>query len=173
MPGLARASSAPCHLLLGMSTDARSPAETAARSADREVEKPVEELPNDLDISRSLLQDLFKKLEPLPLCGVCMEDNDQLLLECTHCFCKPCLIQQLDSRWPGLRVTFGYLNCGLCREGLANQELEALLTDHLGLRQRVVDIAETKFRNDGQVEKLCSELGRAASSKEIRDRAEA
>lgn len=70
-------------------------------------------------------------------------------------------------------MTFGYLNCGLCREGLANQELEALLTDHLGLRQRVVDIAETKFRNDGQVEKLCSELGRAASSKEIRDRAEA
>jgi hypothetical protein len=177
VPVLLRASSAPGHLEMPVPVPAfitSNPAECLATKA----EELAQELEQNHEISRMLLRGVFEEIcksetEAEPQCGVCLEQNDPLVLTCSHCFCKPCLTQQVDSRWPGPRVTFGYLNCGLCRESLAHMELDALLTEHIALKQKAVDIAEHKFRDDGLVDKLCSELGRTATSKEIRARAEA
>lgn len=96
-----------------------------------------------------------------------------LHLHCSHDFCKDCLKGQLAARWSGPRVVFGYLNCALCRAPLEHAELEELLAEHQALRQRVVNIAAFKFREDGLVSDLVKALGREASDEEVRLRAEA
>lgn len=179
---LMRAASAPSYLEASVSAPLLSTigdlVENLGQSIESEPKEPVQDLAKNHEISRALLRALLEEIlkaetATLPSCAVCLEQNDPLVLECAHYFCKPCLTQQLDSRWPGPRVTFGYLNCGLCRENLVHKELETPLKEHLALRQQALDIAEKKFRDDGLVEKLSSELGRSARSEEIRARAEA
>eukprot|EP00746_Dinoflagellata_sp_MGD_P070606 gnl/MRDRNA2_/MRDRNA2_28887_c0_seq1.p1 gnl/MRDRNA2_/MRDRNA2_28887_c0~~gnl/MRDRNA2_/MRDRNA2_28887_c0_seq1.p1 ORF type:complete len:486 (+),score=94.71 gnl/MRDRNA2_/MRDRNA2_28887_c0_seq1:72-1529(+) len=167
MPALLRASSAPSNLEVNHGS-----------SSMINIRPAAQELEENHAISRMLLRGVLEEIckleaEALPLCGVCLEQNSPLVLECTHCFCKPCLTQQVNSRWPGPRVTFGYLNCGICRGSLAHTELDNLLKEHIVLKQKAMDIAEQKFRDDGFANKLSSDLGRTATSKEIRARAEA
>lgn len=108
-----------------------------------------------------------------PQCAICFEDREMLQLHCQHCFCAECLAQQLASRWPGPRVVFGYLNCGLCRVPLAHEELELQLREHKQLRDRCVRVAERKFCDDGLDGALSKELGYKATADQVRERAEA
>merc|ERR1712176_136868 len=71
-------------------------------------------------------------------CAVCMEECELLELECGHKFCNECLRQQVSARWPGPRITFGYLHCALCRAPMAHSALEELLIEHVDLKQRVL-----------------------------------
>jgi len=88
-------------------------------------------------------------------------------LECNHGFCRECLQQQLQARWPGPRVVFGYLNCALCRAPIAHPDLEGLLQEHNAFKRRAVDAAARKFREDGLARELSERLGRAASDEEV------
>lgn len=122
--------------------------------------------------------DLEEDLPPLELalrcldtCAVCQEEGEVLNLACQHTYCCDCLRGQLSARWPGQRVTFGYLNCGICRQPLEHEEATAELAPHHALKQKVAAAALEGFREDGLFSELSQELGRWPSDQEARDRA--
>jgi len=121
-------------------------------------------------------EDLPPPLELAPrcegACAVCQDEGEVLNLACAHTYCSDCVHGQLSARWPGQRVTFGYLNCGVCRRPLEHEELAAELASHRALRQRVADAALEGFREDGLVQEMVQELERYPSEDEMRARAE-
>jgi len=107
-------------------------------------------------------------------CAICLvESRETLQLACSHCFCSPCLDGQLIARWPGARMTFGYLNCGLCREPLAHETLDDKMVPHRKLQRECEKIAVDKFCDDGLLTEFQDQLGRLPAEEEIRVRATA
>jgi len=105
-------------------------------------------------------------------CAICLDDvQGPLQLKCLHTFCGPCLEGQLRARWHGSRLTFGYLNCGLCRVPLASESLVEQMTPHLELKRRADEVAVQKFCEDGLHEQLSQEMGRLATEEEVQVRA--
>jgi hypothetical protein len=104
-------------------------------------------------------------------CAICGDITDVLLLECQHTFCESCISGQLSHRWPGLRVTFGYLNCALCRVPVAHDALQKCLSNHQQLRRDVLKLCESKYREDGWVEDLAVEIGQIPTQDIVQERA--
>jgi hypothetical protein len=63
-------------------------------------------------------------------------------------------------------MTFGYLNCSLCRSPLEHGALEEKLAPHRDLRDRAFDVALKKFQDDGFREQF-EELDRPITEEEI------
>jgi len=142
---------------------------------------PIVSLPDDLSL---LEEDDLPPLEEVPevavvggglkihgTCAICFESGAMLSLDCEHTMCEVCVDSQLTARWPGLRLTFGYLRCGLCRAQLGHESLRDRLKTHFTLQRRVVDVAVQGFRAEG-FQELCSALGRSPSVEEIEVQAE-
>jgi len=130
-------------------------------------EAMLEALCTSLDeMPKEVLEQLAGKVKHYGECAICTETTDVLLLECEHTFCESCLQGQLNSRWPGFRVAFAYLHCALCRVPLAHKRLVNALEEHLHLWDKVLAIAEEKYRADGFCD---SYLGQ--SPEEVRARA--
>lgn len=128
--------------------------------------------PDVEEVPRAVLTDVAAQPAPDARCAICLQDVDQLILQCQHSFCAQCLSEQLAARWPGPRVVFSYLQCALCRAPLEHESLVPLLVEHQELQQRVAGIALRKFIEDGLDEELNRELGRPAADEEMRARAE-
>jgi len=96
-----------------------------------------------------------------------------LSLDCRHTMCQECLDAQLNARWPGSRMTFGYLRCGVCRTSLGHESVQYRLKGHWQLRRQVVDVAVQRFQQDGLDTELRGSLGRAATAEEEEAHAEA
>jgi len=77
-----------------------------------------------------------------------MGERDLLQLDCKHAFCIACLLRQLTARWSGVRVTFNYLHCSLCRQQLAHREIAVPMQAHLAFKHRVELIAQGKFQEE-------------------------
>lgn len=90
-----------------------------------------------------------------------------MLLRCGHSYCAGCLSGQLAARWPGPRVTFGYLQCGLCRAPLEHEAFEEKLAEHARFQQRVAQVAADAFREDGAIVESLPKLGREATEEEV------
>lgn len=118
---------------------------------------PQEKIPQEV---------LMEATEEIGECPICYVEKPLLHLECHHEFCADCLFQQLQLRWPSLRVAFDYLHCAVCRAALAHEELKEPLVDHHKMQERCNGIALRKFREDGYAKQFSDELGHPASSKE-------
>jgi len=66
--------------------------------------------------SRPLFPRKCKRM--VPKCAICLEliDREEMKLDCGHEFHYICVLNQLQNKWPGARMTFEYLGCALCRE---------------------------------------------------------
>jgi len=80
-------------------------------------------------------------------------------LDCGHTFHFSCLSQQVKAKWPGKRMSFGYITCGLCRKDLEITECEGAKDEprcvHAARRMRVL-VDKHKTMRD-RVYKLCYE----------------
>mmetsp|Transcript_74156 Transcript_74156/g.141195 ORF Transcript_74156/g.141195 Transcript_74156/m.141195 type:complete len:955 (+) Transcript_74156:168-3032(+) len=133
--------------------------------------KPNTSLPEETP-SKEELQKAAGKSSVKGSCVLCCEESDLLVLVCQHTFCAQCLSQQLEARWPSVRVVFTYLLCAFCRSPLEHEELGEKMEEHKKFHQRVVEIATAKFREDGLHEELEKELGHAPTDEEVNSRAE-
>lgn len=120
----------------------------------------AEDLPSPTVGEETDLPEDLPPLEEVPAqetCAICFEEGNVLHLGCGHTYCLECLEGQLAARWPGQRVTFQYLQCGLCREPLVHDLIQASVYKNLELRNRVVAIAVQKFREDSpdEVAHMC------------------
>jgi len=75
------------------------------------------------------------------LCNMCwVEDLGSapcLQLECGHIFHHECIMNTLDKRWPGPRITFGFMNCPLCKKPMSHPMLQSVLEPILEYRKEV------------------------------------
>merc|ERR1719204_2883775 len=96
-----------------------------------------------------------------------------LQLGCGHTMCSACLGAQLQAGWPGPRMTFGYLHCGMCRAPLAHDSALDALQAHGELRNQVLEVATQQYITDGLYMKLCGTLGRRPQLEELDAQVEA
>eukprot|EP00753_Platysulcus_tardus_P014804 PLAT4540.1.p1 GENE.PLAT4540.1~~PLAT4540.1.p1 ORF type:complete len:829 (+),score=264.74 PLAT4540.1:25-2487(+) len=83
-------------------------------------------------------------------CNICWVDELSaapcVQLSCGHLFHASCMKQKLAGRWPGQRITFGFLRCPLCTAVAHSfdpafplkDELEPMLTLYFRLRQQAL-----------------------------------
>lgn len=135
-----------------------------------DVEGDIDDLPPLEEVG---FEGLLDGATALGTCMVCFDEGSMLRLECHHTICEQCLDKQLSTGWPGTRMTFGYLHCGVCRGPLAHGSLQETLAKHRELRREVTEVAVRQYCADGWPEHLCETLGRSATEDEVQSFAEA
>jgi len=68
-------------------------------------------------------------------------------------------------------MSFGYLNCALCRVPIMHRQIQVQVAVHLELQERAVKAAVQKFRDDGLVEEMQQTFSTPVSDSEISLRA--
>lgn len=88
-------------------------------------------------------------------CSICWVEDLQsapaILLECGHMFHYACVKQKIEGKWPGLRITFGYLDCPLCKVQMSQALLQPVLGPHLELFQKIRTNAINRLKIDGML----------------------
>jgi len=74
-------------------------------------------------------------------CSICYVEElgaaPCIQLTCTHIFHLECVKKKIMNGWSGSRITFGYLDCPLCKEQITHPELDPLLAPALLLYHQV------------------------------------
>lgn len=64
-------------------------------------------------------------------CNICWTESLQcaptLQIECGHTFHYKCLETKLNQKWPGARITFGFMNCPLCNQRIQHERIQDTL----------------------------------------------
>lgn len=88
-------------------------------------------------------------------CSICwvedLKSAPSILLGCGHMFHYACVAQKLEGRWPGLRITFGYLDCPLCKVQMSHPLLKVLMEPHMVLFEKVRSNAVNRLKIDGML----------------------
>lgn len=71
------------------------------------------------------------------------------LAGCGHCFHYACLASKVQRRWPSARITFGFLNCPLCKKELSHPSLKTVLAPMLALKADVAQKAVNRLAFEG------------------------
>ena len=87
------------------------------------------------------------------MCSVCYTDNLSAMptvkLSCGHYFHYSCCRQQLEGRWNGARITFGFAKCSLCKQFIEHASLSDLVDPITELRKDVIHKALQRFKYEG------------------------
>lgn len=96
-------------------------------------------------------------------CGICFVDELRaspcVWLPCGHVFHVSCVANRMRARWPGHRITFGYLGCPTCAASFTSAQLRDLPTAsgdlrdvvavHVALREQVEALVAARVRYEG------------------------
>jgi len=86
--------------------------------------------------------------------------SPSLKLICGHVFHYQCISTRIDKKWPGARITFGFLSCPLCKKQIAHPMLKNELDPVLKLFEDVKTKAVQRLSYEGlQNAKELSEQG--------------
>eukprot|EP00455_Lapot_gusevi_P042557 TRINITY_DN5058_c0_g1_i2.p1 TRINITY_DN5058_c0_g1~~TRINITY_DN5058_c0_g1_i2.p1 ORF type:complete len:486 (-),score=121.92 TRINITY_DN5058_c0_g1_i2:153-1610(-) len=88
------------------------------------------------------------------LCNICfVEELGQAplikLTSCGHIFHSHCVIEKVTKRWPGVRITFGFLKCPLCKVDMQHPVLEPHLEQVLQLYEHIKEKALVRLQVEG------------------------
>jgi RCR-type E3 ubiquitin transferase len=83
-------------------------------------------------------------------CAICycegLEQAPCVVLECGHTYHFECVKKKVDSKWSGAMITFGFLDCPLCKQAINHQSLRDALKPHLALLADVKDKAVKRLK---------------------------
>ena len=86
-------------------------------------------------------------------CNICYVEGlgaaPAIQLGCGHFFHYACLASKVQRRWPSARITFGFLNCPLCKKELSHPSLKAVLAPMLALKADVAQKAVNRLAFEG------------------------
>jgi len=86
-------------------------------------------------------------------CNICyiegFECAPTVKLQCRHFFHYHCLKQKIEKKWPGARMTFGFLNCPLCKVEISHPVLDVLIKPLVRLKQVVQQKAVERLKAEG------------------------
>lgn len=85
-------------------------------------------------------------------CSICwvegLSSAPSIWLECGHAYHKHCVDAKIAGGWPGMRITFGYLDCPLCKKRMRHPSLDAAMVPHLERYEKIRDNALQRLKVD-------------------------
>ncbi|KAJ9452089.1 E3 ubiquitin-protein ligase rpm-1 [Diplonema papillatum] len=86
-------------------------------------------------------------------CSICYTEElraaPSVVLACGHFFHHKCVNKQLLQKWPGARISFGFMNCPECSAEIAHAAFRDLLKELSSFRNEVRNIALLRLRHEG------------------------
>eukprot|EP00485_Elphidium_margaritaceum_P006820 CAMPEP_0202698210 /NCGR_PEP_ID=MMETSP1385-20130828/11478_1 /ASSEMBLY_ACC=CAM_ASM_000861 /TAXON_ID=933848 /ORGANISM="Elphidium margaritaceum" /LENGTH=810 /DNA_ID=CAMNT_0049354861 /DNA_START=95 /DNA_END=2527 /DNA_ORIENTATION=+ len=86
-------------------------------------------------------------------CNICWVDPLRaapcVKLGCKHYFHFLCLWQKIDRKWPAARITFGFLNCPLCKQQIHHPALEPVTKQYYDLYAEIEKDAIERVKIEG------------------------
>lgn len=86
-------------------------------------------------------------------CNICWVEElaaaPCVLLRCGHLFHYACVRKKLSERWPHARITFGFMNCPLCKQHIEHPLLEDLLQPIRKLKDEIAAKAMQRLEFEG------------------------
>ena len=74
-------------------------------------------------------------------CNICWVDPlraaPTVKLKCGHYFHFMCIWQKIDRKWPAARITFGFLNCPLCKEEIEHPAFADITRKYYELKHEI------------------------------------
>ncbi|ETO23319.1 hypothetical protein RFI_13860 [Reticulomyxa filosa] len=86
-------------------------------------------------------------------CNICWVDplkaGPTIRLDCGHHFHFMCVWNKVDRRWPSARITFGFLNCPLCKREIRHEAMRDIATKHFQLKEQITKDAVDRLKIEG------------------------
>eukprot|EP01083_Nonionella_stella_P069055 183825_1 len=86
-------------------------------------------------------------------CNICWVDPLNVApcigLTCRHYFHFECLKNKIERKWPSPRITFGFLNCPLCKTEMRHPALNELLKDVYAFKEKITKDAIQRVKIEG------------------------
>eukprot|EP01084_Bolivina_argentea_P011645 21770_1 len=86
-------------------------------------------------------------------CNICWVDPLRaapcVKLTCKHYFHFMCLWQKIDRKWPAARITFGFLNCPLCKTYIHHPALDDITKKYYDLKEEIQKDAIERVKLEG------------------------
>jgi len=105
-------------------------------------------------------------------CTICYTEGlgqaPTIRLGCGHYYHFECITSKLSRGWPGARITFGFLNCPLCKQEMAHPALTQLMAPLIALKLDIRKRATARLTFEGldKDEAFTSPTGRYYGRKE-------
>lgn len=84
-------------------------------------------------------------------CNICWSESlgaaPCVQLACSHIFHHHCLLKNLAAKWQGVTITFGFLECPLCKHQVSHPALASHLKPYLDLQAEVHKKALDRFNH--------------------------
>ena len=88
-------------------------------------------------------------------CAICyvedLRSSPCIRLDCGHIMHYDCVVQKIRARWPASRITFGFLECPLCKKLMHHKSLEKELEPCLAIKKEVEEKALKRLRELGMI----------------------
>ena len=85
-------------------------------------------------------------------CNICfvetLREAPCLLLDCGHVFHESCVRKKLTSGWPGARITFGFMDCPICKKEIHHESLDDITKQLRQLRRTVLNLCRRRIQTD-------------------------
>lgn len=89
------------------------------------------------------------------LCNICWVEGlsaaPTIKLECGHFFHFKCCVDKIETGWPGTRITFGFLNCPLCKKQMQHPSLGPVMTEKMRYYDFIISKAQTRLKVEGML----------------------
>ena len=86
-------------------------------------------------------------------CSICYIEELRaapcIVLKCGHIFHFKCVKKQLLQKWPGARISFGFMSCPECNQEIAHTSLTELFNELITFRAEVRNGALLRLRHEG------------------------
>uniref|UniRef100_A0A6U6BMR8 RING-type domain-containing protein n=1 Tax=Guillardia theta TaxID=55529 RepID=A0A6U6BMR8_GUITH len=93
------------------------------------------------------------KVAASDLCSICWVEELRcapcIRLECGHVFHYSCVVSKIKNLWSGVRITFGFLECPLCKKHMKAKAIEDIIKPGLELYQAILTKAEQRLALEG------------------------
>jgi hypothetical protein len=99
--------------------------------------------------------------DEMAMCYICMDDDKEDMIQltsCQHSAHVGCIRSQLQAKWTGKRISFGYMTCGECRMPLAHPDLTEDIESHDVLKRQVEMLCYNKCQEDDLLESILEEM---------------
>jgi len=86
-------------------------------------------------------------------CNICwvepLRASPCIKLECGHYFHFLCLLKKIKKKWPAARITFGFLNCPLCKKQIKHPQLDKYTRKYYNLFHQIQKDAIDRVKIEG------------------------
>eukprot|EP01117_Protostelium_nocturnum_P001993 TRINITY_DN12646_c0_g1_i1.p1 TRINITY_DN12646_c0_g1~~TRINITY_DN12646_c0_g1_i1.p1 ORF type:complete len:711 (+),score=248.84 TRINITY_DN12646_c0_g1_i1:261-2135(+) len=83
-------------------------------------------------------------------CNICwvedLNSSPSIMLKCGHIFHSECVKKKINKKWSGARITFGFLDCPLCKKPMDHESLKDELKPMLDLQADITEKAMARLK---------------------------